>query len=76
MTASPCRHHAVDTTRPQGKKATQEHLEKDLEKDVESGLQVQLKEGGVSNKRQELDEDKWSVVYALHLELQLVKSSE
>ena len=76
MTASPCRHHAVDTTRPQRKTATQEQLEKDLEKDVESGLQVQLKEGGVSNKRQELDGGKWSVVYDLHLELQLVKSSK
>jgi len=43
----------VDTTRPQRKKATQEHLEKRFgEGNVDSGLQVQLEEDGGGSSRQ------------------------
>jgi len=43
----------VDATRTQRKRTTEEHLEKSSgEGNVDSGLQVQLEEDGVSSTRQ------------------------
>jgi len=56
----------VDTTRPQRKRTTKEHLEKiSGEGNVDSGLQVQLEEDGDSSTRQRGVETSvlWSVLH-------------
>ena len=54
----------MEITSLQRKRATQEHLEKRSgERNVDSGLRVQLEEDGSGRIRQ-LDADKWSVAYS------------